>query len=41
MADDGWTRMPLGYFVMLQRGHDLPDERRVGRAVSRSSVPSG
>ncbi len=23
-----WTRMPLGEFVTLQRGHDLPDERR-------------
>jgi type I restriction enzyme, S subunit len=28
MAIDGWTRMPLGQFVTLQRGHDLPDERR-------------
>lgn len=23
-----WSRMPLGEFVTLQRGHDLPDERR-------------
>lgn len=23
-----WARMPLGDFVTLQRGHDLPDERR-------------
>lgn len=23
-----WSRMPLGQFVKLQRGHDLPDERR-------------
>lgn len=23
-----WSRMPLGDFVTLQRGHDLPDERR-------------
>lgn len=23
-----WKRMPLGDFVTLQRGHDLPDERR-------------
>ncbi len=23
-----WQRMPLGDFVTLQRGHDLPDERR-------------
>jgi type I restriction enzyme S subunit len=28
MGSDGWTRMPLGEFVTLQRGHDLPDERR-------------
>ena len=28
MAGDGWTRMPLGEFVTLQRGHDLPDEQR-------------
>lgn len=25
---DKWERMPLGRFVKLQRGHDLPDERR-------------
>jgi type I restriction enzyme S subunit len=32
MAVDGWTRMPLGDFVTLQRGHDLPDAcRRPGR----------
>ena len=23
-----WTRIPLGEFVTLQRGHDLPEERR-------------
>lgn len=23
-----WARIPLGDFVTLQRGHDLPDERR-------------
>ncbi len=28
MASNGWTRMPLGQFVTLQRGHDLPDEQR-------------
>jgi type I restriction enzyme S subunit len=28
MAGKGWTRMPLGELVTLQRGHDLPDERR-------------
>jgi type I restriction enzyme, S subunit len=28
MAGDAWQRMPLGEFVTLQRGHDLPDERR-------------
>jgi type I restriction enzyme S subunit len=28
MAGDVWTQMPLGEFVSLQRGHDLPDERR-------------
>jgi type I restriction enzyme, S subunit len=28
MASDGWVRMPFGDFVTLQRGHDLPDERR-------------
>jgi type I restriction enzyme, S subunit len=28
MADDAWKRMPLGEFVTLQRGHDLPGERR-------------
>jgi len=28
MAGDAWTTMPLGKFVTLQRGHDLPDERR-------------
>lgn len=28
MAGEGWTRMPLDKFVALQRGHDLPDERR-------------
>jgi type I restriction enzyme, S subunit len=28
MATSGWTRVPLGDFVTLQRGHDLPDERR-------------
>lgn len=25
---DTWRRMPLGEFVTLQRGHDLPEERR-------------
>ncbi len=25
---DGWTRVPLGEFVTLQRGHDLPAPRR-------------
>src|SRR3972149_527315 len=28
MVGEGWTRIPLGEFVTLQRGHDLPDERR-------------
>ena len=28
MTGEGWTKMPLGEFVTLQRGHDLPDERR-------------
>ena len=28
MAGESWNRMPLGKFVSLQRGHDLPDERR-------------
>jgi type I restriction enzyme S subunit len=28
MAGEAWTRIPLGDFVTLQRGHDLPDERR-------------
>lgn len=28
MAGEGWVRMPLGEFVTLQRGHDLPNERR-------------
>ena len=28
MATSGWTRVSLGDFVTLQRGHDLPDERR-------------
>src|SRR5260221_12516598 len=28
MAVDHWKRMPLGAFVTLQRGHDLPEDRR-------------
>ena len=28
MAGEAWSRMSLGKFVTLQRGHDLPDERR-------------
>lgn len=28
MAGNAWTRMSLGEFIKLQRGHDLPDERR-------------
>jgi type I restriction enzyme, S subunit len=28
MAGEGWVRMPLGEFVTLQRGHDLPDDQR-------------
>jgi type I restriction enzyme, S subunit len=28
MVGKGWIRMRLGEFVTLQRGHDLPDERR-------------
>jgi type I restriction enzyme, S subunit len=28
MAGDTWKRVRLGDFVTLQRGHDLPDERR-------------
>lgn len=28
MARSEWSRVPLGRFVTLQRGHDLPDERR-------------
>ncbi|HEY2806594.1 MAG TPA: restriction endonuclease subunit S [Gemmatimonadales bacterium] len=32
LASSPWTRMPLGDFVTLQRGHDLPEEqRRPGR----------
>ena len=29
MASETWTDMPLGRFVTLQRGHDLPEGRRV------------
>ncbi len=28
MVGEAWKRMPLGDFVTLQRGHDLPNERR-------------
>lgn len=28
MADKPWRRIPLGEFVTLQRGHDLPDPER-------------
>lgn len=28
MSVDAWRRIPLGEFVRLQRGHDLPDEQR-------------
>jgi type I restriction enzyme S subunit len=28
MPPDDWVRMPLGDFVTLQRGHDLPDVQR-------------
>lgn len=28
MATENWPTMPLGEFVTLQRGHDLPTERR-------------
>ena len=28
MTPKHWSRMPLGNFVTLQRGHDLPEERR-------------
>jgi len=28
MAGEPWREMPLGDFVTLQRGHDLPDNRR-------------
>jgi type I restriction enzyme S subunit len=28
MGGEAWRRIPLGDFVTLQRGHDLPDERR-------------
>lgn len=28
MATEGWSRRPLGSFVTLQRGHDLPEDRR-------------
>ena len=28
MAGSGWSRVPLGDFVTLQRGHDLPDSVR-------------
>jgi type I restriction enzyme S subunit len=28
MASEAWRLMPLGEFVTLQRGHDLPDEQR-------------
>lgn len=30
---DGWKRLPLGDFVTLQRGHDLPDDQRREGAV--------
>jgi len=33
MAGDGWLRMQLGDFVTLQRGHDLPDERRLSGTI--------
>lgn len=33
MTTEAWTRMPLGEFVTLQRGHDLPDQRRRPGAV--------
>ncbi len=33
MASDEWERMPLGEFVTLQRGHDLPDQQRRPGAV--------
>jgi type I restriction enzyme S subunit len=29
MAGEDWVEMPLGEFVTLQRGHDLPDSRRI------------
>jgi type I restriction enzyme S subunit len=29
MADDRWMEMSLGEFVTLQRGHDLPEGRRI------------
>ncbi len=29
MAGESWLEMPLGEFVTLQRGHDLPEGRRV------------
>jgi type I restriction enzyme S subunit len=33
MTLDGWIRKPLGEFVTLQRGHDLPDEQRRAGSV--------
>ncbi len=33
MAGEMWKRMPLGEFVTLQRGHDLPDEKRRSGSV--------
>ncbi|HZL05653.1 MAG TPA: restriction endonuclease subunit S [Coriobacteriia bacterium] len=33
MASDDWVQMPLGKFVTLQRGHDLPDSQRAEGSV--------
>jgi type I restriction enzyme, S subunit len=33
MASESWVKMPLGRYVTLQRGHDLPEGRRVAGAV--------
>ena len=27
MTGSGWSRIPLGDFVTLQRGHDLPEQQ--------------
>lgn len=33
MSPSSWSRMPLGKFVTLQRGHDLPEDQRNAGSV--------